>query len=43
MRPEVIRETVELWTREPDKAMGKPVVTARTDGVQGVLEAGPFS
>ncbi len=43
MRPEVIRETVELWTREPDKAMGKPVVTARTDGAQGVLEAGPFS
>ncbi len=43
MTPETIRETVRLWEQEPDKAKGKPTVTARSDGSQAVMEAGPFS
>ena len=43
MTPETIRETVRLWEQDPDKAKGKPTVTARSDGSQAVMEAGPFA
>ncbi len=32
MTPETIRETTRLWQAEPDKAKGKPVVKAHSDG-----------
>jgi uncharacterized OsmC-like protein len=43
MNPDVIKQTIQLWTNEPEKAKGGPVVKARTDGAQAVVEAGPFS
>jgi uncharacterized OsmC-like protein len=43
MHSDIIRQTVKLWTDEPEKAQASPVVKARTDGSQAVLEAGPFS
>ena len=38
-----IHETEQLWRSEPEKAKGKPAVTARSDGTQAVLEIGSFS
>jgi uncharacterized OsmC-like protein len=43
MNPEIIQQSVKLWTNEPEKAKVSPVVKARTDGAQAVVEAGPFS
>ncbi|HVL93562.1 MAG TPA: OsmC family protein [Acidimicrobiales bacterium] len=43
MRAETIDATVEAWTKEPDKAKGAPVVTARADECQAVIAAGPFT
>jgi uncharacterized OsmC-like protein len=43
MNPEIIQQSVQLWTNEPEKAKVSPVVKARTDGAQAVVEAGPFS
>lgn len=43
MNPEVIKQSIQQWTSEPDKAKVSPVVKARTDGAQAVVEAGPFS
>lgn len=43
MRTETIMETIESWTKEPDKARGAPTVTARSDEGQAVIEAGPFT
>lgn len=43
MKAETIDATIEAWTREPDKAKGTPVVTARAEDGQAVIEAGPFT
>jgi uncharacterized OsmC-like protein len=43
MNPDVIKESIRLWTAEPEKARVGPVVKARTDGPQAIVEAGPFS
>ena len=43
MKKETIEATVEAWTKEPDKAKGAPVVAARADDSQAVIEAGPFT
>lgn len=43
MKPETIQATVAAWTKEPEKALGAPVVTARADHSQAVIEAGPFT
>ena len=43
MSATTIQDTIRLWQAEPAKAQVKPVVKARSDGAQGVLEAGPFS
>jgi uncharacterized OsmC-like protein len=43
MDPDVIKQSIQLWTSEPDKAKVSPVVKARSDGAQAVLETGPFS
>jgi len=43
MNRERIEETVRLWQAEPDKAKGKPTVTARSEGSKAVIEHGAFS
>lgn len=43
MKSEVIEQSIQLWTREPEKAKVSPVVKARSDGAQPVVEAGPFT
>jgi len=43
MRAETIEATIEAWTKDPEKAMGAPVVTARADESQAVIQAGPFT
>lgn len=43
MKAETIEATVEAWTKEPEKAKGAPVVAARADDSQAVIEAGPFT
>lgn len=43
MNPEIIKQSLQLWTSDPDKAKVNPIVKARTDGAQAVVEAGPFS
>src|SRR5438034_11609050 len=43
MTPETIRATTSLWAEQPEKARGTPSVSARLEGSQAVLEAGPFS
>lgn len=43
MKPEIIEQSVQLWSKEPEKARVSPAVKARSDGVQAVVEAGPFS
>jgi len=43
MNPDVIKESIRRWTAEPDKARVGPVVKARTEGPQAIVEAGPFS
>ena len=43
MKREVIEQSVQLWGKEPDKAKVSPVVKARSEGAQAVVEAGSFS
>jgi len=43
MKAETIDATIAAWTKEPEKAHGAPAVTARADGSQAVIEAGPFT
>jgi uncharacterized OsmC-like protein len=43
MRTTTIEATIATWTSEPEKALGAPVVTARADESQAVIEAGPFT
>lgn len=43
MNSDVIKQSIQLWTSEPEKAKVSPVVKARTDGAQAVVETGPFS
>lgn len=43
MNTDVINETIDAWTREPDAARGKPTVKARADQAQAVIDAGPFT
>ncbi len=43
MKSETIQTTIDTWTAEPDKARGAPVVTARAEESQAVMEAGPFT
>jgi len=38
-----IEATIDAWTKEPDKALGSPVVTARSEESQAVVQAGPFT
>lgn len=43
MTPEIINQSMRLWTEHPEKAKGNPVVKARSDGGSAVLEAGPYT
>jgi hypothetical protein len=43
MNSTVIQRSIQMWTSEPEKAKVSPVVKARTDGAQAIIEAGPFS
>ncbi|MGH8222393.1 MAG: OsmC family protein [Woeseiaceae bacterium] len=43
MTLETIRKSIDLWTKEPEKARVAPAVKARTQGPQAVLETGSFS
>ena len=43
MKTEVIEQSIQLWTKEPEKAKVSPLVKARSDGAQAALEGGPFS
>lgn len=43
MKTETILNTIRLWKEQPEKAHAKPVVTARADESQAVIEAGSFS
>jgi len=43
MNAETIEATIQAWTKEPEKALGAPAVTARADGSQAVIQAGPFT
>jgi uncharacterized OsmC-like protein len=43
MNPETIQETMHLWQEDPSKAKVQPMLKARSDGAQAMLEIGPFS
>lgn len=43
MNAQTILSTIQLWKDQPEKAQVKPVVTARAEGSQAVIEAGSFS
>ena len=43
MTPDVVQETMRLWQAEPEKAKGKPAVTARSEQSRAVIETGPFT
>lgn len=43
MNAEAIEATIHAWTSEPAKALGAPVVTARAEHSQAVIQAGPFT
>ncbi len=43
MNTGTIAATVDAWTKEPDKALGAPVVTARAEESQAVIQAGAFT
>jgi uncharacterized OsmC-like protein len=43
MDTETIAATVAAWTNEPEKAIGAPVVTARAEEGQAVIQAGAFT
>jgi uncharacterized OsmC-like protein len=43
MNIETISSTVAAWTKEPESALGAPVVTARSEDDQAVIQAGAFT
>ncbi|MHC4459527.1 MAG: OsmC family protein [Planctomycetota bacterium] len=43
MSTSAIQETIRQWQAEPEKAIMKATIKGRSDGVQAVIEAGPFS
>jgi len=43
MRSETIEATIGAWTKDPERALGAPVVTARAEDSQAVIQAGPFT
>lgn len=43
MRTDVIGATVAAWTADPAKAKGSPAVSARAQGAQAEISAGPFT
>lgn len=43
MNPQVIEETIATWSKEPERARSVPTVTARTEGGQALIQAGPFT
>jgi uncharacterized OsmC-like protein len=43
MSESAIKETIRQWQAEPENAILKPIVKAQSEGVQAVIEAGPFS
>lgn len=43
MNADTIAATVEAWTADPATARGTPTVTARAEGSQAVIQAGPFT
>lgn len=43
MNTQTIEATIDNWTSAPDTARGTPTVTARADGSQAMIEAGPFT
>jgi uncharacterized OsmC-like protein len=43
MTAPTIDDTIAAWTEEPDKARSSPTVTARAEGSQAVIQAGPFT
>ena len=43
MNEQAIEATIDAWTKEPAKALGTPVVTARAEDTQAVIQAGPFT
>lgn len=43
MTAETIKQSVAAWETDPRPAQSTPTVTARSDGAQAVIEAGPFS
>lgn len=44
MKAEIIEQSTQLWTNEPEKARVSPAVKARSEeGPQATLEAGSFS
>ena len=43
MNRETIEATIDTWTRDPAKALGAPVVTARSEGTQAIMDAGAFT
>lgn len=43
MNTQTILSTIQLWKDQPEKAQVKPIVSARADGSQAVVEVGSFS
>ena len=43
MNTGTIAATVDAWTKEPEKALGAPVVTARAEDSQAVIRSGAFT
>lgn len=43
MRTDVIETTSAAWTAEPERGKSTPTVSARADGSQAIIEAGPFT
>lgn len=43
MKSETISASIEAWAKEPEKALGAPVVTARAEGSQAVIQSGAFT
>lgn len=43
MKADIIEATAAEWTESPEKARSAPTVTARADGSEAVIAAGPFT
>jgi len=37
-----LRRTIDLWQREPERALGKPAVTGHAQGTRAALQSGSF-